>query len=310
MTAKMTASSSKRAINGIFLLDKPQGITSNCALQQVKRLFNAKKAGHTGSLDPLATGMLPICFGEATKFSQFLLDADKAYQATGLLGVKTTTADAMGDVISQVDDFCVSQQSLETALSHFTGNIKQVPSMFSALKHQGKPLYKLARAGIEIERKAREIIIYNLRLEGFDGVSFDLNVLCSKGTYIRNLVEDIGNELGLGAHVTRLHRQYTAGFDMEPMYSLQALTDMSPDERLQCLLPEERAVHGYPIIILKPEQIQKMHYGQTVMLDADESSECSGLVRLRDINNVFIGLGDLNVTGELKVKRLVVMDPA
>ena len=223
----------KRIVNGILLINKPQGLTSNAVLQQAKRLFHAQKAGHTGSLDPLATGMLPLCFGEATKFSQYLLDADKCYETTGLLGIKTNTADAMGDVIARVDDFTISIAQLQSVLDTFLGTIKQVPSMFSALKHQGKPLYKFARDGIEIERQAREITIHDLQLNAFDGREFKLTVSCSKGTYIRNLVEDIGNRLSVGAHVTQLHRVYTAGLASEPMFSLDELAEKSSEELMQ-----------------------------------------------------------------------------
>lgn len=292
----------KQAINGILLLNKPQGYTSNAVLQKVKRMFGAKKAGHTGSLDPLATGMLPICFGEATKFSQYLLDADKAYETTACLGIKTTTADAQGEVIATCDANIVSQSQLEEVLPQFTGSIQQVPSMFSALKHQGQPLYKYARAGIDIERNARDVVIRSLVLAGFKPGEFQLEVLCSKGTYIRNLVEDIGETLGVGAHVTRLHRIFTAGFEGEVMYSIEELEQLSSDERLQCLLPVDRAIASLPQLTLEREKIRTIRQGQ--VLTCMSTLQQPGLIRIYDDEKNFIGLGDLGF-GELKAKRLI-----
>ncbi len=290
-------------INGIILVNKPQGLTSNAVLQQVKRLFRAKKAGHTGSLDPLATGMLPICFGEATKFCQYLLDADKCYETTGLLGIKTNTADSMGEVIAQVENFNVSESELEEVLKQFKGAIKQVPSMFSALKHQGTPLYKLARAGIEIERPARAVMIHQLHLNHFDGKEMDLTIQCSKGTYIRNLVEDIGEQLGTGAHVTRLHRLYTAGLADEPMYTIDDLNLKSAEQRLQCLLPMEHAVNSLPKIVLAHEAAQALRQGKVI--SAPNLDTVTGCVRLYEHDGQFIGLGDLQADGVLKVRRLL-----
>lgn len=297
--------SDKQAINGILLVNKPQGLTSNAVLQQVKRLFRAQKAGHTGSLDPLATGMLPLCFGEATKISQFLLDADKCYETTGLLGIKTNTADAMGEVIACVEDFTISEAQLKNVLNEFAGNIKQVPSMFSALKHQGKPLYKFAREGIDIERKARDITIHALKLNVFDGREFKLTVICSKGTYIRNLVEDIGERLGVGAHVTQLHRAYTAGLALEPMYTLDELIEKSPDELVQLLLPMDRAIDYCPKLMLDESQIVALRQGKTVQVL--EPIDSISLLRLYSYDHEFIGLGqsDEASPNTLKVKRLL-----
>ena len=293
----------KRIVNGILLINKPQGLTSNAVLQQAKRLFHAQKAGHTGSLDPLATGMLPLCFGEATKFSQYLLDADKCYETTGLLGIKTNTADAMGDVIARVDDFTISIAQLQSVLDTFLGTIKQVPSMFSALKHQGKPLYKFARDGIEIERQAREITIHDLQLNAFDGREFKLTVSCSKGTYIRNLVEDIGNRLSVGAHVTQLHRVYTAGLASEPMFSLDELAEKSSEELMQLLLPVDRAVDYLPKFILDDEQILALRQGKTVQIMKPIDPVTN--VRLYSVDNQFIGLGTWETPNILKVQRLL-----
>lgn len=290
-------------INGILLLNKSQGMTSNKALQKAKNLLGAKKAGHTGSLDPLATGMLPLCFGEATKICQFLLDADKCYATTGLLGIKTNSSDATGDVIAYTEAFSISESQLIDALAQYRGYVKQVPSMFSALKHKGMPLYRLAREGIEVERKAREIFISNLQLDAFDGAQFSLTVACSKGTYIRNLVEDIGDALGVGAHVTMLHRLYTSGLADLPMYTLNDLEDMTLEERISCLVPMDRAVDYLKPIVLLDDEIVTIRQGKLVNKGLDvEEKNC---VRLYDERSQFIGLGELHTNGDVKAKRLL-----
>ena len=293
----------KKIVDGLLIVNKPRDLTSNAVLQQVKRLLHAKKAGHTGSLDPLATGMLPLCFGEATKFSQYLLDADKCYEVTGLLGIKTNTADAMGEVIARVDEFNVSDAELNVVLSEFSGPLKQVPSMFSALKHGGKPLYKFAREGIEIERKARDITIHQLQLNSFDGREFKLTVTCSKGTYIRNLVEDIGERLGIGAHVTQLHRVFTAGLATETMYGLDELASKSPEQLHQCLLPVDRAIDYLPALVLDEDAVHALKQGRTVNIS--DSMDSTGGVRLYDRGSQFIGLGEWDASGVLKPKRLL-----
>jgi tRNA pseudouridine55 synthase len=290
-------------VDGFLLLDKPKGLTSNSVLQKVKHLYHAKKAGHTGTLDPLATGMLPLCFGEATKFSQYVLEADKSYEVTGLLGTKTDTADALGNVISQVDSFAVSQDHLMRVLPEFTGSQLQTPSMYSALKHQGKPLYHYARAGVEVPRKVRNITIHSLELLGFDGKNFTLRVHCSKGTYIRNLVEDIGEKLGVFAHVVELRRLYTAGFANFPMVSLEILTAMSPEERYKYLLPVDTAVLHLPHYTLTKEQTTSLRYGQEINLNS--TSPVEGLVRVYQQENDFIGLAEITTTGVLIAKRLL-----
>ena len=297
----MKTKSEKLDIHGILLVDKPAGLTSNAVLQTAKRLYQAKKAGHTGSLDPMATGMLPICFGEATKFSQYLLDADKCYETTGLLGVKTNTADAMGEVIARCEDFALSDADLRRVLTQFVGTISQVPSMYSALKHQGKPLYKYARAGIDIERSARQIMIHELLLNDFNGQAFSLTVTCSKGTYIRNLVEDIGEALGVGAHVTRLHRTYTLGFQKAPMFSLDTIESMSMEERMACLHPVDAAVTHLPRIDINLSEAQQLRQGRTIQTN----SPLDPTVRLYQEGTEFIGLGEIDETGQLKVKRLI-----
>lgn len=291
------------SIDGILLLNKPQGITSNVALQKAKRLFGVKKAGHTGSLDPLATGMLPLCFGEATKVCQYLLDADKCYETTGLFGIKTNTSDATGEITAQVENFSITGAQLTEVLDGYKGAIKQTPSMFSALKHQGRPLYRFAREGIEIERQAREVFISQLQLEDFDGKHFSLTVTCSKGTYIRNLVEDIGDELQAGAHVTRLHRLHTAGFEQLPMYSLEDLEHMSLTEKLDCLIPMDKAVEYLSQVVLSENEISAIRQGKMIAHKMNiEKVDC---VRLYDENSQFIGLGERQTNGYIKAKRLL-----
>lgn len=291
----------KKLINGILLVNKPSGMTSNAVLQKVKWHYQARKAGHTGSLDPLATGMLPICFGEATKFSQYLLDADKCYEVTAQLGIKTNTADAMGEIIAEVDNISISQMQLNEVVQQFIGKTEQVPSMFSALKHQGQPLYKLARAGMEVERKAREINIESIVVNDFNGQIFNLTVKCSKGTYIRNLVEDIGDRLGVGAHVTKLHRLYTAGFENDSMYSLDEILAKEYLDLLDCLLPMERAIHWIPKQFISLEISERIQAGLVIQ---DFHGCATGLVRLY-VKEEFIGLGEITRDAELKAKRLL-----
>lgn len=290
-------------LNGILLLNKCAGMTSNKALQNAKRLLGAKKAGHTGSLDPLATGMLPLCFGEATKICQFLLAADKCYETTAMLGIKTNTADSTGDVIACAEAFSVSNAKLIAVLANYQGHIKQIPSMFSALKHKGMPLYRFAREGIEVERSAREVFISDLQLNAFDGVQFSLTVSCSKGTYIRNLVEDIGDALGVGAHVSRLHRLYTSGLNNLPMYQLHELESMSLAERHACLIPMDRAVNNLEQTVLVDDEILTIRQGK--MLDKKSLLEPVECIRLYDGRSQFIGLGEINEHGELRAKRLL-----
>lgn len=290
-----------QTINGILLVDKPTGLTSNAVLQRVKRFYQAKKAGHTGSLDPLATGMLPICFGEATKWCQYLLDADKCYDVTGCLGTKTDTSDATGTVIATAPYQSVTVAQLTQQLSAFTGQIHQIPSMYSALKHQGVPLYKFAREGVEIPREARKINIYDLQLTAFEAPYFQLSVVCSKGTYIRNLVEDIGEALGVGAHVTALHRRYTAGFECMTMVPLNELATASHDQLTSYLLPMEHAVMHFPMQMLSDDAVVSLRQGKTLFMPTVPA----GYVRLYNEAEQFIGLGEKDATDILKVKRLL-----
>ena len=227
----------RRAISGVFLLNKPLGISSNAALQKVRWLYRAQKAGNTGALDPLASGLLPICLGEATKFSHYLLDSVKCYQTTIQLGHSTTTGDVEGEVLLQQAVPALSQKSIEQVLAQFQGDIMQVPPMYSALKKEGRPLYELARQGIEIEREARPVTIYAIELLSFTEQSITLDVTCSKGTYIRVLGEDIAKALGTYGHLTYLHRIKTGHFDLIPSYSIEYLESLSEAEREALLLP-------------------------------------------------------------------------
>ncbi len=291
-----------KKIDGILLLNKPLHLTSNGALQRVKRLFGAKKAGHTGSLDPLATGMLPICFGEATKFSQFLLDSDKYYRAHIKLGVKTTTGDAEGDVIATHPVTEISAEKLEKTLAHFLGAIQQIPPMFSALKHQGKPLYELARQGIEIERKPRDIFIHAAQLISSEKDTFILDVHCSKGTYIRTLAEDIGDRLGFGAHLIGLHRIAVSPYQHNKMIGLSELEEMGTDLLQQCLLPIDSAIQHFPRVTLSSADCLSIRKGQTVRAP---DAQIIGSVRLFSELDEFIGLGEILDDGRIAPRRLV-----
>ncbi|GAA4347447.1 tRNA pseudouridine(55) synthase TruB [Kangiella taiwanensis] len=293
-----------RDITGILLLDKPMDMTSNKALQQAKFLYFAQKAGHTGALDPIATGVLPLCFGEATKFSHFLLNADKKYRVVGKLGQKTTTADREGDVIEEksVD---VTEQEFVKVVQQFKGTIKQVPSMYSALKKDGVPLYKLARQGIEVEREAREVTIHSIDILRFEDDEFELDVHCSKGTYIRNLVEDMGDELGCGAHVQELRRTAVSHLQLEDCVSLAQLETMKQaDEKLamdELLMPLEKALHHLPIAELDSDQAYYIRMGQSVQMNGAPQEE---EFILRDPDG-FLGIGCIDDDGKVAPRRLI-----
>lgn len=295
-----------KKIDGILLLDKPIGISSNGALQRVKRLFGAKKAGHTGSLDPLATGMLPICFGEATKFSQYLLESDKCYQVTAKLGVKTTTGDAEGEAIAVKPVEGVTRERVETILRQFEGVIQQVPPMFSAIKMQGRPLYELARQGIEVAREPRTVHIYRLAFINLEQDLLRLEVQCSKGTYVRTLVEDIGELLGCGAHVSALHRSGVLPYNEIKMHSLAALEEihqqLGMDALTQYLLPAETSVQTLPAVKLSNSAAFYMRTGQAVMVP---HLPTSGLVRLFSYLDDFMGVGEILDDGRVAPRRLV-----
>lgn len=292
-----------RDIDGVFLLDKPQGMSSNDIMQKVKRVFQANKAGHTGALDPLATGMLPICLGEATKFSQFLLDADKRYVVTAKLGERTDTSDAEGQVV-ETRPVNVETSQILTALEQFRGDILQVPTMFSALKHNGKPLYEYARAGITVEREARPITIFELNFIEYQAPFLTLEVHCSKGTYIRTLVDDLGEVLGCGAHVTVLRRTAVADYPAEKMMTWDALQALAEQGDLdQHLLPIDTAVSKLPALKLNAEQSKGIGFGQRVKF-ANEA-KLRGQVRLFSDKNIFLGVALIDDNNVIRPQRLI-----
>jgi tRNA pseudouridine55 synthase len=255
-----------RPLNGVLLFDKPLELSSNIALQKVRRLFQAEKAGHTGTLDPLATGLLPICFGEATKFSFGLLEADKTYKAEIKLGQTTATGDAEGE-ITATQPVTVNEAQVEEALQSLRGEIKQMPPMYSALKHQGKPLYEYIRKGETIERELRTVVIHELVLESFAGEMLNITVRCSKGTYVRTLAEDIGRILGCGAHLTGLRRTTIAKFSLEHAYTLPQLEAMTSLERDACLLPLDCMLLDLPRLDLDSVAIGRLAQGQRLGMD-------------------------------------------
>ena len=290
----------KRAIDGILLLDKPLGLSSNQALQQAKRLFQAAKAGHTGSLDPLATGLLPICLGEATKFSHFLLDADKSYRALIRLGSTTTTGDAEGEIIAtaEVD---VTPAALQAALQRLTGDIEQIPPMYSALKHQGKALYEYARAGQNIERPARRVSIYEIQLNSYAQGLVDITVSCSKGTYIRTLAEDVGRLLGCGADLAGLGSLTSAHFSLDNALTLEQLDAMPMEMRDQALLPADAALAKLPKVELDADSAHYLLQGQAVWKAGVVDD---GPLRLY-AGDVFLGMGERSADGKIAPRRLM-----
>ena len=296
-----------RDIHGVFLLDKPQGMSSNDIMQKVKRIFQANKAGHTGALDPLATGMLPICLGEATKFSQFLLDADKRYLVTAKLGERTDTSDAEGQIV-ETRDVNVKTPEILTALEQFRGDILQVPTMFSALKYNGKPLYEYARQGIMVEREARPITIFELNFIKYNAPYLTLEVHCSKGTYIRTLVDDLGETLGCGAHVTMLRRTAVADYPTEKMLDWHTLQSLAEQQDLSLLdtllLPMDTAVAKLPALILNESQTQGIGFGQRVKFD--NPNRLQGQVRLFSHENRFLGVAVIDENNVIRPQRLVV----
>ncbi|MDC5841644.1 tRNA pseudouridine(55) synthase TruB [Vibrio europaeus] len=302
-----------RPINGVVLLDKPTGISSNDALQKVKRIYFAEKAGHTGALDPLATGMLPICLGEATKFSQFLLDSDKRYRVIAKLGERTDTSDSDGEVV-ETRPVDVSLDQLEACIDNFRGESDQVPSMFSALKYQGKPLYEYARKGIEVPRESRKITVYEIVLHRFEGDEVEMEVHCSKGTYIRTIVDDLGEMLGCGAHVTMLRRTGVAKYPYEKMVTLEQLNELleqahrdevAPKELLDpLLLPMDTAVEDLPEVNLNAELTNLVQHGMPVQVFG--VPEGTPLRMTSGEEKLFIGVAEVNDNGKVAPKRLVV----
>ncbi|ANQ85268.1 tRNA pseudouridine synthase B [Azoarcus olearius] len=288
----------RRIVDGVLLLDKPSGMTSNGALQTARRLLNAAKAGHTGTLDPMASGLLPLTFGEATKFSQILLDADKTYEAGVKLGTTTDTGDADGNVVAE-HPVSVTREALEEVLSRFRGEIDQLPPMYSALKRDGKPLYEYARAGIEIEREVRRVTIHDLELIAFSGEHFSMRVRCSKGTYIRTLAMDIGAALGCGAHLDALRRTAIGDFDAARAVTLEALEASPAAMRDGLLEPVDALVAHFPKVELQPAEAAAILQGRELRKPEDGQ----GSVRLF-CGDRFLGVGECQ-SGSLRPKRLI-----
>ena len=295
-------------MNGILVVDKPAGISSNDVVQQAKRLFGAQKVGHTGSLDPLATGVLPLCFGEATKFSQYLLDADKKYWAQVRLGITTETADADGEVIAQADTSGITESQVTAALETFVGEIEQIPSMYSALTHQGQPLYKLARQGIEVERAPRRISIYSAELLQFSEASIELRVHCSKGTYIRSLAEDLGAALGCGGHVSALRRLAAGPYEEAQATTLDELREVGDVREMDALLlPVSSAVGSWPAVRLHEDTAHYVRQGQPVQV---AHAPTDGWVQIFESaeEDRFLGVGEVLTDGRIAPRRLVASD--
>ncbi len=302
-----------RAINGVILIDKPEGVSSNHVVQRVKRIYQAQKAGHTGALDPLATGLLPVCLGEATKFSQFLLDADKSYFVTAKLGQRTDTSDADGDIV-ETKAVNVTVEQIKQALPQFLGNIKQVPSMFSALKHEGKPLYYYARRGIVIDRPARDICIHDIDWRGLEGDLLSLHVSCSKGTYIRSLIDDLGQVLGCGAHVVVLRRTEVAHYQSAQMVNFETLDELSHEKVDfsaidELLLPMDTAIKKLASAQVDAQQHALFNQGQAIAFQSLNTDEISidDVVRVyADETNLFLGVAVYTEQKLLQPKRVVV----
>jgi len=305
-----------RPLNGVLLLDKATGHSSNDMLQKVKRLYGAQKAGHTGALDPLATGMLPICLGEATKFSQYLLESDKRYRVIAKLGERTDTSDSDGEVV-QTRDIDFNHDTLLEKLEFFRGKTMQVPSMFSALKHQGKPLYHYARQGITIEREAREINVFELLFIRHEGDELELEIHVSKGTYIRTIIDDLGEMLGCGAHITMLRRLEVATYPQDKMISLaelQVLFDKATEEEVSpavyldpLLLPMDSPVNNFPEVHISEELSVNALHGNPVAIAENDLNE-NELVRMVVVGDKqrFIGVGFIDSQGRVQPKRIVV----
>ena len=295
-----------RRVNGILLLDKPAGMTSNAALQMVKKLYAARKAGHTGSLDPLATGLLPLCFGEATKVSGFLLDADKDYQVLCRFGERTSTGDAEGEVIEQRPVDTITEQQLRGVLDEFLGDIEQIPPMYSAVKHKGERLYKLARQGVEVEREPRQVTIFDLDLVHLEAPTAEIRVRCSKGTYVRTLVEDIGERLGCGAHVAGLRRLGVGPFDDSGMIGMEQLEAVAAEGHYaldQLLLPMESGLTQWPDVRLTGDAAFYLRQGQPVLVP---KAPTTGWVRLYEGESRFLGMGEILDDGRVAPRRLMV----
>ncbi|MDH3713375.1 MAG: tRNA pseudouridine(55) synthase TruB [Gammaproteobacteria bacterium] len=297
----------RAAVNGIVLLNKPTGRTSNHALQEVKRIFRARKAGHTGSLDPLASGLLPVCLGEATKVSTFLLDADKRYSLTARFGERTTTGDAEGEIIARrgIDD--LNAQRVREVLEKFRGRLRQIPPMYSAVKRQGQPLYKLARRGIEVEREARDIEVFEFEVTAYQDAEYCFELHCSKGTYVRTLVDDIGERLGCGAHVRALCRTGIGVFQAPEqtgvtLQQLHSAAESGADALAQYLLPLDAALVNWPDVTLTSDMVFYVRQGQAVQVPR---APTSGFLRLYARDGSFVGMGRVQEDGKIAPKRLL-----
>ena len=302
----MSRKANQRELNGVLLLDKPTGISSNGALQRAKWLLRAKKAGHTGSLDPIASGLLPLCVGEATKLSGFLLNTDKRYRVTVRLGVVTETGDTEGAVLETNPVPALTQSLVEDALAGFRGDILQVPPMYSALKHQGQRLYDLARQGVEVEREPRQISIYELRVIAMDADSLELDVHCSKGTYIRTLAEDLGRVLGCGGHVENLRRTRVGYLDVNEAHTLERLEALSDEDRPSLLLPMDSIVADFPAVRLNDQLSFYVRKGEAVLVP---KAPTEGWVRLYRGESSFMGMGEVLDDGRIAPRRLVKAAP-
>ncbi|GAB3341428.1 MULTISPECIES: tRNA pseudouridine(55) synthase TruB [Chromohalobacter] len=289
-------------VDGVLLLDKAQGISSNHALQQVRRLYEAQKAGHTGTLDPMATGLLPICFGEATKFSAYLLDADKTYRTHVRLGETTDSGDAEGTLVERHSVPALVEQDIEAVLARFRGDIEQIPPMYSALKHQGRPLYELAREGKQVERAARRVRVYDMRLLSCEAEGFELEVRCSKGTYIRTLAEDIGRALGCGAHITSLRRLRSGPFDADAMQGFEALEQMDGASRQARLLPVDAMLPHVPALEVAAIESRRLLQGQRARVDTGALAPDETARLYHD--GAFLGLVSVTTPGEVMPRRL------
>jgi tRNA pseudouridine55 synthase len=300
----MRKGSESLQIDGVLLLDKPRGPSSNAVLQHSKRIFGARRAGHTGTLDPMATGLLPVCFGEATKFGACLLDSDKGYVASLVLGVRTRSGDAEGEVVERAP-VAVTAGQMEETLALFQGEIEQVPPMYSAIKKDGRPLYNFARRGLEIDRPPRKVVIHRIELRNFDGMSACIFVRCSKGTYIRALADDVGSKLGCGAHIAALRRVEIGNFDVSEAISLERLQTMQAQERMRLLLPVDRLVLDLPRLQLSVEASLRFAQGQEIPIPAGIVLPMKSRARVYASSGQFLGLGKATSASRLRASRVL-----
>ena len=291
----------KVVVDGLLLIDKPLGLSSNQALSKIKFLFSPKKVGHTGTLDPMATGLLPICLGEATKFSSYLLNADKTYVGLIRLGYKSSTGDKEGEIIKQEFDKIPSKSVVKRILKNFIGPIDQLPPMFSALKHKGKPLYLYAREGINIPRPKRKILIHEIELLDYQGDELRLKIKCSKGTYIRTLAEDIGDKLNVGAYLLELNRSGIGSLSIDSAVKIEQIEEIKEQERVKLLLPVDELLSSFQKLILNCNDTTAIKDGKII----DQSGKTPGFYRLYEVKDEFIGLGEIDKIGKLKAKRLI-----